>query len=132
MIMLKVVVLPAPFGPMIPTISHSPMKMLTSEAAFTPPNRIEQPRVSSTDVRHLHFLQTPVVDVEAVSGVRLGPGTLYATLARLEARGLIEAMPATERRRPYRITGAGLELVRERLERMEMIARAGLGRLARV
>jgi DNA-binding PadR family transcriptional regulator len=73
-----------------------------------------------------------VKDVEAVSGVRLGPGTLYATLARLEARGLIEAMPATERRRPYRITGAGLELVRERLERMEMIARAGLGRLARV
>ena len=73
-----------------------------------------------------------VKDVEAVSGVRLGPGTLYATLARLEARGLIEAMPAADRRRPYRITGAGLELVRVRLERMEMIARAGLGRLARV
>ena len=73
-----------------------------------------------------------VKDVEAVSGVRLGPGTLYATLARLEARGLIEALAADARRRPYRITGAGLELVRERLERMEAIAHAGLGRLARV
>jgi DNA-binding PadR family transcriptional regulator len=72
-----------------------------------------------------------VKDVEAVSGVHLGPGTLYATLARLEARGLIEALPADDRRRPYRITGAGLELVRGRLERMRAIAHAGLARLAR-
>lgn len=71
-------------------------------------------------------------DVEAVARVRLGPGTLYATLARLEARGLIEPLPAEDRRRPYRITGAGLDVVRDRLERMEAIARAGLGRLARV
>jgi DNA-binding PadR family transcriptional regulator len=73
-----------------------------------------------------------VKDVVALSGVRLGPGTLYATLARLEARGLVEAPPSEDRRRPYRITGAGVAVVRERLERMETIARAGLGRLARV
>ena len=73
-----------------------------------------------------------VVDVEAVAGVRLGPGTLYATLARLEARGLIQGLPADDRRRPYRITGAGLEVVRGRLERMEAIARTGLRRLAKV
>jgi DNA-binding PadR family transcriptional regulator len=72
-----------------------------------------------------------VKDVDGVAGVRLGPGTLYATLARLEARGLIEALATDDRRRPYRITGAGVELVRDRLERMEAIARAGLGRLAR-
>jgi DNA-binding PadR family transcriptional regulator len=71
-----------------------------------------------------------VKDVEAVSGVHLGPGTLYATLARLEARGLIEGLPSTDRRRPYRITGAGVELVRERLERMRAVAHAGLSRLA--
>src|SRR5437660_12853367 len=72
-----------------------------------------------------------VKDVEAVSGVRLGPGTLYATLSRLEARGLIEGLPADDRRRPYRITGAGLELLRGRLQRMESISRTGLERLAR-
>ena len=72
-----------------------------------------------------------VKDVEAVSGVRLGPGTLYATLSRLEARGLIEGLPAEDRRRPYRITGAGLELLRGRLQRMESISRTGLERLAR-
>jgi len=73
-----------------------------------------------------------VTDVEAVAGVRLGPGTLYATLARLEARGLIEGLPAEDRRRPYRITGAGRVLVRGRLERMEAIAATGLRRLAKV
>jgi DNA-binding PadR family transcriptional regulator len=72
-----------------------------------------------------------VKDVEAVASVRLGPGTLYATLARLEARGLIEGLPAEDRRRPYRITGAGVELVRDRLERMEAIVHTGIERLAR-
>jgi DNA-binding PadR family transcriptional regulator len=72
-----------------------------------------------------------VKDVEEVAGVRLGPGTLYATLARLEARGLIQGLPAEDRRRPYRITGAGMTLLRGRLERMESIARTGLRRLAR-
>ena len=72
-----------------------------------------------------------VQDIESVSGVRLGPGTLYATLSRLEARDLIQALPAADRRRPYRITGAGLELLRVRLQRMESISRTGLERLAR-
>ncbi len=56
-------------------------------------------------------------DVETTADTRLGPGTLYATLSRLEARGLVEGLPADDRRRPYRITGAGLAVVRERLER---------------
>lgn len=95
--------------------------------------RFEEPAVliltSLTDCpRHGYAI---VKDVEAVSGVRLGPGTLYATLARLEARGLIEALATEDRRRPYRITDAGVELVRDRLERMDAIARAGLSRLAR-
>lgn len=72
-----------------------------------------------------------VKDVEAVARVRLGPGTLYATLARLEARGLIAGVPSNDRRRPYRITASGLALLRDRLERMDSIAQTGLKRLAR-
>jgi DNA-binding PadR family transcriptional regulator len=71
-----------------------------------------------------------IKDVGDVAGVVLGPGTLYAALARLEALGLVEALPAEDRRRPYRITGAGRSLVRDRLERMEAVARTGLSRLA--
>jgi DNA-binding PadR family transcriptional regulator len=73
-----------------------------------------------------------VKDVEEIAGVRLGPGTLYATLARLEARGLIEGLASEDRRRPYRITGAGVELLRGRLARMEAIATIGMQRLSRV
>ena len=35
-----------------------------------------------------------VKDIEGFAGVRLGPGTLYGCLSKLEAAGLIEALPA--------------------------------------
>lgn len=68
-------------------------------------------------------------DIEGFAGERLGPGTLYGCLARLEASGLIEALPAEDRRHPYRITGAGIAALRDRLEQAEAVARLGLGRL---
>ena len=71
-----------------------------------------------------------IKDVRDVAGVVLRPGTLYAALSRLESLGLVEALAAEERRRPYRITGAGLALVRERLDRMKVVAETGLHRLA--
>jgi DNA-binding PadR family transcriptional regulator len=69
-------------------------------------------------------------DIEALCGVRLGPGTLYGALARLERRGLIEPLPFQDRRRPYRLTAAGASALEERLRDLEGFARAGLGRLA--
>lgn len=69
-------------------------------------------------------------DVETMTGLRLGPGTLYGALARLEQRGLIEALPAEERRRPYRLTGVGAVALREQLMSLRAIAETGLGRLA--
>ncbi|MBV9839006.1 MAG: helix-turn-helix transcriptional regulator [Solirubrobacterales bacterium] len=68
-------------------------------------------------------------DVEEVSGVRLGPGTLYGALSRLEEKGLIEALPVDERRRPYRLTGAGAAALEEHLHRIAQVARSGLHRL---
>jgi DNA-binding PadR family transcriptional regulator len=69
-------------------------------------------------------------DVEQVAGVKLGPGTLYGAIARLEERGLIEPLGSDDRRRPYRLTGAGAKLLREQLTEQERVARIGLGRLA--
>ena len=68
-------------------------------------------------------------DVQTLSGVRLGPGTLYGALSRLEEKGLIEALPADDRRRPYRLTGAGSAALSEHLQTLERVARTGLDRL---
>jgi DNA-binding PadR family transcriptional regulator len=69
------------------------------------------------------------VDVEQVAGVRLGPGTLYGALSRLEGRGLIEALPADDRRRPYRLTADGRSALEAELRTLEAVARRGLDRL---
>jgi DNA-binding PadR family transcriptional regulator len=68
-------------------------------------------------------------DLEAIGGVRVGPGTLYAALARLEARGLIESLPPEERRRPYRLTGLGATTLKAQLEGLQAFTRIGLRRL---
>ena len=68
-------------------------------------------------------------DIAAVAGVRLGPGTLYGALARLEARRLIEPLKSEDRRNPYRLTELGERALRARLEAMLAVARVGQKRL---
>ncbi len=70
-----------------------------------------------------------LADVEEMAGVRMGPGTLYTTLARLQQRGWIEALPAEELRRPYRLTDAGHEVLQAQLRRLERFTASGLARL---
>lgn len=79
--------------------------------------------VSLTDgPRHGYAIMT---DVETFAGATVGPGTLYAVLARLEQAGLIEPMESDERRRPYRITEAGRAAVAEQLDRMDRFVQVG-------
>ena len=68
-------------------------------------------------------------DVEEFAGVRLGPGTLYGALARLESKGLIEALPAEDRRRPYRLTADGSAALEAELRQLQSVSRRGLARL---
>jgi DNA-binding PadR family transcriptional regulator len=70
-----------------------------------------------------------IKDIEQIAGVTLGPGTLYGALSRLEQSGLVEALPAEDRRRPYRITPAGTEAVRAYLESVRHLVGVGLRRL---
>ena len=70
-------------------------------------------------------------DIEAIAGVRLGPGTLYGAIARLESRGLIEPLKAEDRRNPYRLTALGERALRARLDAMVAVIRAGRRRLAK-
>jgi DNA-binding PadR family transcriptional regulator len=69
-------------------------------------------------------------DVESFAGVRLAPGTLYEALARLESQGLIEALAAEDRRRPYRLTAAGATALKAHLAAQARVNEVGLRRLA--
>ena len=71
-----------------------------------------------------------MADIETMTGMRLGPGTLYGALARLEKSGLIQAVPAQDRRRPYRLTAIGIAALREQLSLLQKLAATGLKRLA--
>ncbi len=70
-----------------------------------------------------------IQDVREIAAFSLGPGTLYGTLSRLEERGLIEALPAEARRRPYRLTAAGASALERQLSALERVAQVGLSRL---
>ncbi len=71
-----------------------------------------------------------MTDILTLTGIRLGPGTLYGALARLESAGLIKAMPADDRRRPYQLTAQGAKTLREQLTLLQRVTSAGLKRLA--
>ena len=68
-------------------------------------------------------------DIKTFSGVKIGPGTLYGALARLEERGWIAALDSDERRRPYRLLPAGTPALHEQLASWHSISVEGLKRL---
>jgi DNA-binding PadR family transcriptional regulator len=68
-------------------------------------------------------------DVAETMGIRLSAGTLYAVIARLESRGMIEAVESDDRRRPYRLTAAGARALAEQSARMQQVARVARERL---
>jgi DNA-binding PadR family transcriptional regulator len=71
-----------------------------------------------------------MMDIQEFSGTKLEPGTLYGALARLERRGWVEPLPSKDRRRPYRITGEGMQALREQLASIQRVVKTGLRRLA--
>ena len=69
-------------------------------------------------------------DIEQVSGVRFGPGTLYGAITRLEGRGLIQRLDSDDRRNPYKLSALGEKALKARLASLQAIARVGQRRLA--
>lgn len=66
--------------------------------------------------------------IEKLTGRKLGPGSLYGALARLEARGLAAADDPSDvdRHRTVHITGLGRDTLRVELEQLARVAQAGL------
>jgi DNA-binding PadR family transcriptional regulator len=71
-----------------------------------------------------------IEDIEGFAGVRLGPGTLYGALERLETAGLIEPVATEDRRRPYRLTSHGAAALRAQVAGLRRVTRAARQRLA--
>lgn len=68
-------------------------------------------------------------DIRRFASVRLGPGTLYGAITRLEQRGWIRPIESEDRRQPYRITAAGRRYLEEQLVGLDRVVRAGRRRL---
>jgi DNA-binding PadR family transcriptional regulator len=76
--------------------------------------------------KHGHAI---LLDVEGFAGVRLGPGTLYGALARLESTGEVVPLPLEGRRRPYRLTDAGRRTLERRLVGLRRAVETGIARV---
>jgi DNA-binding PadR family transcriptional regulator len=71
-------------------------------------------------------------DVEAFAQVRMGPGTLYGAITRLEERGWIAPVGPKDRRQTYTITPTGRAYLQEQLSAMQSVVKTGLSRLRHV
>ena len=68
-------------------------------------------------------------DIQRFANIRLGPGTLYGAVARLEQRGWIRPVKSVDRRQPYRITSEGKQYLKEQLATLDQVVRTGVRRL---
>ncbi|MGP0076088.1 MAG: PadR family transcriptional regulator [Bryobacteraceae bacterium] len=69
-------------------------------------------------------------DIERFAGVRLGPGTLYGAITRLEQQGWIRPVkPFEDRRQPYTLTASGRRHLEEQLAGLNQIVGTGQKRL---
>lgn len=83
--------------------------------------------VLADGARHGYAVNTAI---EELTGTRLGPGSLYGALTRLESHGLIEPADetgeATQRQRTMRITDRGRTVLRAELEQLARLTQRGL------
>jgi DNA-binding PadR family transcriptional regulator len=68
-------------------------------------------------------------DIAAFAGVRLGPGTLYGAITRLDQMGWIQGVDSEDRRRPYSLTAAGRRVLEEQTAGLDSIVRTARRRL---
>jgi DNA-binding PadR family transcriptional regulator len=68
-------------------------------------------------------------DIQQFAGVRLGPGTLYGAITRLEERGWIRPVAAEDRRQPYTITALGRRHLEDQVSSLNALVKAAQRRL---
>jgi len=68
-------------------------------------------------------------DIQNFGNVRLGPGTLYGAITRLEERGWIRPVGSRDRRQPYCLTASGQQYLEEQLENLDRVIKTATRRL---
>lgn len=68
-------------------------------------------------------------DIENSYDIKIGPGTLYGVISRMEKLKLIEAIPSKDRKKPYQITSEGRQYLQEKLKEIEIVTKLGFERL---
>ena len=68
-------------------------------------------------------------DIRRFANIRLGPGTLYGAITRLEERGWICPVKSHDRRQPYTITALGRRYLEEEVATLDKVVRTALERL---
>lgn len=68
-------------------------------------------------------------DIERFSGRKIGPGTLYGAITRLEQRGWIAALASDDRRKPYVLTALGRKNFEREIAALEKLVKTGARRL---
>jgi DNA-binding PadR family transcriptional regulator len=69
-------------------------------------------------------------DIRLIAGVRLGAGTLYGAITRMEELGWIRPLDSQERRKPYRLTAAGRRHLEEQIGGLDRLVRTTVRRLS--
>jgi DNA-binding PadR family transcriptional regulator len=70
-----------------------------------------------------------MMDIRAFAGVRVGAGTLYGAITRLEEQGWIRGIESEERRKPYTLTAAGRRYLEEQMGGLDRLVKTTQRRL---
>jgi DNA-binding PadR family transcriptional regulator len=68
-------------------------------------------------------------DIREFADVRLGAGTLYGAITRLEELGWIRGMESKDRRKPYKLTADGRRHLEEQLGSLDRLLKLATRRL---
>jgi DNA-binding PadR family transcriptional regulator len=80
--------------------------------------------LSLTETRHGYGIMQHVEGITK-GRIKLGAGTLYGTLQRMEEDRLIEAAGEYERRKLYKLTDKGMTVLKLELERLRELYELG-------
>jgi DNA-binding PadR family transcriptional regulator len=65
------------------------------------------------------------VEGMSAGSVKIGPGTLYGAFSTLESEQLIEKVDEVERRKTYRLTEKGRQVLKEHIRRARILVENG-------